>query len=164
MSLFREASAVREDYSASFFAAQSLEAMDEHEQAEQAHAEALDVAERHMQFNPDDARAATMRSVALCRLGRIDEGLSWADRALSMDAEDAGVRYNAACLFAVAGKADRALECLEEAMAVGCGNLRWLERDPDLDGLRDDPRFRSLMARMVASGDADPGRPPPGAG
>ena len=142
-------------HSASFFAAQSLEAMGEHDEAKQAYAEALGVAERHMRFNPDDARAATMRSVALCRLGRVDEGLSWADRALSMDAEDAGVRYNAACLFAVAGRTDRALACLEEAVAVGFGNLRWLERDPDLDGLRGDPRFAGLMARMSGADAAD---------
>lgn len=161
VSLFREASAVREDYSASFFAAQSLEAMGEHDEARKAYGEALNVVERHMQFNPDDARAATMRSVALCRLGQVEEGLSWADRALAMDAEDAGVRYNAACLFAVAGKPDRALECLEEAMAVGFGNVRWLERDPDLDSLRGDPRFTSLMALMSGSRDADRACAPP---
>jgi adenylate cyclase len=154
VSLFREASAVREDYSASFFAAQSLEAMGEHQKARQAYEEALDVVERHMRFNPDDARAATMRSVALCRLGRVEEGLSWADRALAMDAEDAGVRYNAACLFAVAGKTDRAMECLEEAMAVGFGNIRWLEHDPDLDSLRGDPRFTTLMAHGSEAADA----------
>jgi tetratricopeptide (TPR) repeat protein len=164
VSLFREASAVREDYSASFFAAQSLEAVGEHEKARHAYGEALGVVERHMQFNPDDARAATMRSVALCRLGRVEEGLSWADRALAMDAEDAGVRYNAACLFAVAGKTDRALQCLEAAMAVGFGNLRWLERDPDLDSLLGDPRFASLMARMSAAGDADRACAPPEVG
>ncbi len=164
VSLFRAASAVREDYSAPFFAAQSLEAMGEHEDALEAYAEALRVVERHMQFNPDDPRAATMRSVALCRLGRVDEGLSWADRALAMDPEDAGVRYNAACLFAVAGRADRALECLEEAMNVGFGNRSWLERDPDLDSLRGDPRFTRLMDREPEARATDPACASPEAG
>lgn len=148
--LFREATAVREDYSASFFAAQAMEAQGHHDRAREGYAEALRVVERHMELNPDDARAATMRAVALSRVGRVEEGLSWADRALSMDREDAGVRYNAACLFAVAGRVDRALECLEEALDVGFGNKGWLERDPDLDNLRGDPRFAALMERIPA--------------
>ncbi len=152
--LFREASSVRQDYSASFFVAQSFEAAGEHEAAKVAYGEALAVAERHMELNPDDPRAATMRAVSLSRLDRFEEGLYWADRALTMDPEDAGVRYNSACLFAVAGRVDRALECLEEAIAVGFGNRSWLERDPDLDNLRDDPRFRSLLGLI-----SEPERP-----
>jgi TolB-like protein/Flp pilus assembly protein TadD len=146
--LFQEASRVREDYSASFFAAQAVEAGGDHDRARAGYEEALRVVEHHMELNPDDARAATMRAVALSRVGRVEEGLSWADRALAMDREDAGVRYNAACLYSVAGRPDRALDCLEEALEVGFGNVRWLEKDPDLDNLRGDPRFAALMERM----------------
>lgn len=89
-----------------------------------------------------------MRAVSLCRLGRVEEGMLWAERALDIDADDAGVRYNVACLFAVAGQVDRALDCLEEAVAVGFGNREWLERDPDLDGVRQEPRFAEVMARL----------------
>ena len=144
--LFHEANQVREDYSASFFAAQSLEAKGDHEAALVGYEEALEVAGRHMDLNPDDARAATMRAVALCRVGRVEEGLAWAERALAMDVEDAGVRYNAACLFAVAGRVDRALDCLEDALEVGFGNKGWLERDPDLDSLRGEARFQALLS------------------
>jgi adenylate cyclase len=143
--LFQDAESVREDYQAAFFAAQSLEAMGEHERAREAYRHAADVASRHVDLNPDDPRAATMLSVSLCRLDRLDEGLRWAERALEIDSEDAGVRYNVACLFAVAGRTDRALDCLEEARAVGFGNRAWLERDPDLESLRDHPRFKAIL-------------------
>lgn len=146
--LFMEAGAVQRDYSAAFFAAQSLEASGAHDAARAAYLRALAVAEDHMELNPDDPRAATMRAVSLCRLGRPGEGLSWAERALALDPEDAGVRYNAACLFALAGDVERALRCVEEAIAVGFGNRQWLERDPDLDALRGDPRFEALLARI----------------
>ncbi|HSG09289.1 MAG TPA: CDC27 family protein [Longimicrobiales bacterium] len=148
--LFKEAFRVRADTQAAFFAAQAMEAQGRHEAALEAYGEALVVAERHMELNPDDARTATMRAVSLCRLGRVDEGLVWAEEALTIDADDAGVRYNVACLFSLAGRTERALACLEEALAVGFGNRAWLERDPDLDGVRSDPRFGKIVARLDA--------------
>jgi adenylate cyclase len=101
-----------------------------------------------MQLNPDDARAATIRSVALCRTGHTEEGVRWAERALLIDPEDAGIRYNVACLYSVEGMVDQAIECLSEAVRKGFGHPEWLARDPDMDPLRDDPRFRRLVAAM----------------
>ncbi|MEQ9569348.1 MAG: tetratricopeptide repeat protein [Longimicrobiales bacterium] len=145
--LYRDALRVREDYASAFFLAQSLASLDRPADAREAYRDALGAAERHLALNPDDARAATMRAVALCRLGRRKEGLAWAERALHLDPEDAGVRYNAACLYAVAEEPERAIECLESAIAIGFGNPDWLARDPDLDNLRGVPAFESLMAR-----------------
>jgi len=93
---FQAAALIREDYQAAFFAAQSLEALGRTEEAMPHLEEALRVAEKHMELNPDDPRAATMRAVALCRLGRPEEGLHWGERALEIDPEDAGIFYNVA--------------------------------------------------------------------
>jgi len=143
--LFREASQIREDYESAFFAAQSLEALGNKERAAEAYRHALELATRQMEFNPDDPRAATMRAVSLCRAGQPEEGLHWAEQALAIDPGDAGVRYNVACLYALEGEKDRAFECLEEAVRAGFGNRAWIEKDPDLESLRDDPRFTALM-------------------
>jgi len=143
---FRAAHRAREDYQAAFFTAQACEAQGHHDDARAAYREALAVAERHMELNPDDPRAATTRAVALCRIGRVDEGLHWAEQALTLDPRDAGVRYNVACLYALAGATERALTCLEEVVAAGFGTRGWMEKDPDLDSLRDHPRFRRLLA------------------
>jgi adenylate cyclase len=89
-----------------------------------------------------------MRAVSLCRLGRPEEGLKWAEEALEIDQEDAGVRYNVACLYSLEGKADEAIRCLEEAFDRGFRNKEWFEKDPDLNPLRDDPRFKSLLERI----------------
>lgn len=143
--LFQEACRLREDYQAPFFAAQAMEALGRLELAHDWYGRALTAAETHLQLNPDDARACTTRAVALCRLGRREEGLVWAANAVAADPDDAGVRYNVACLYAVAGETDRAIGLLEEARRAGFGNRDWLERDPDLDSLRADPRFRRLL-------------------
>jgi Flp pilus assembly protein TadD len=101
-------------------------------------------------MNPDDPRAATMMAVCLARLGRRDDGLSWARQALAIDPLDAGVRYNVACLHAVEGALDEALDLLEGVARAGFRNREWMERDPDLAALRALPRFRALMDGMGA--------------
>jgi Flp pilus assembly protein TadD len=143
--LFEEAAAVREDYQAAFFAAQSHEALGNRDLARTKYQEALSVAEKHMKLNPDDPRAATMRAVSLCRLGRKDEGLHWAKQALALDPEDGGVRYNVACLYALEGETEKAITTLDEAIRVGFGNKAWIEHDPDLDSVRHHPRFKALL-------------------
>jgi TolB-like protein/Flp pilus assembly protein TadD len=147
-SLFEEADRIREDYSAAFLAAQSHQALGNHEAARAAYGRARLLAERHMELNPDDARAATMRAVSLFRTGEREQGLHWAERALTIDPDDAGVLYNVACLYAVEGLVDEALDCLSRAVGRGLGNREWLERDPDMDRLRDDSRFQALAAEM----------------
>ncbi len=142
---FREAAAAGEHYQASFFAAQASEALGRTEEARLAYAAALAVVERHMDLNPDDARAATMRAVSLCRLGRRDEGLHWGEQASQLDPLDAGVRYNVACLLALEGSAERALDELAAVLDAGFGNRAWIRRDPDLASVRHLPRFQALM-------------------
>lgn len=146
--LFTEASEVREDYQSTFFAAQAQEALGREEQAMEGYLRALHVAEKHMELNPDDPRAATMRAVSLCRVGDRPGGLKWAERALEIDPQDAGVRYNVACLYSLEGQPEKAIECLERAVERGFGHRDWIEHDPDLDSLRGHPRFEELLGRM----------------
>ena len=146
--LFGEALDVREDYQAAFFRAQALAALGRREEAEAAYRRALDVVDHHLELNPDDARAATVRAVALYRTGHPAQGLAAAERALAVDAEDLGVRYNVACLYSLEGEKERALDLLEQVVRRGFGAREWYAHDPDLDPLRDDPRF----ARILGSG------------
>jgi adenylate cyclase len=81
-------------------------------------------------------------------LGRAEEGLKWAEKALEIDPDDAGVRYNVACLYSLEGKVEEAIRCLEAALEWGFGNKEWFEKDPDLDPIRTDPRFKALMDRV----------------
>ncbi|MGD2217389.1 MAG: tetratricopeptide repeat protein [Gemmatimonadales bacterium] len=135
-------------YEARYFYARPCFQQGKLAEAEVQYRRALQVTEKHMQLNPDDPRAATMRPVSLCRLGRLEEGLHWAEQALAIDPEDAGVRYNVACLYALEGEVDRAMDCLEDAIRVGFGNRGWIEQDPDLASIREHPRFQRLLERL----------------
>ena len=60
----------------------------------------------------------------------------------------AKMHFNLACLYAMQGKKDAALEQLEQLFMVDPKLLfHWVEADPDLDSLRDDPRFKRILAR-----------------
>lgn len=144
--LFEEAAQVREDYQARYFAAQSIEAMNG--DAHAAYRRAFRVIEQHVELNPDDSRAVTMGAGALCRLGEGAKGLEWAERALVIDPNDAGVAYNVACVYAIAGEADQAIATLQQAVRNGFGNVEWVGNDPDWADMKDDPRFKALMQRQ----------------
>jgi adenylate cyclase len=157
---FDAANAVRPDHRSAFFAGQAYEALGWEDPALERYRDAVDRVAEHMELNPDDPRAATIRAVALHRIGRRGEALEWGQRAIEIDPDDGGVRYNVACLYAVAGEADRALEALEMALAAGFGNPEWLDKDPDLSTVRDHPRFRALVAAHSRS-PSDPHEEPP---
>ncbi len=146
--LFQEATEIREDYQAAFFAAQALEALGRESEATAGYRHALAVSEKHMELNPDDPRAATMRAVSHCRSGDREAGIRWAERALDIDPHDAGVKYNVACLYSLEDMPDRAIECLEEAVEAGFGHRDWIEQDPDLNAVREHPRFQALVGRL----------------
>ncbi|MGD8726740.1 MAG: protein kinase [Gemmatimonadales bacterium] len=143
--LFEQAAEVRDDYQARFFAAQSYAALGREPEAEASYRRALYVVKDHLELNPDDARAVTMGAVSHCRVGDRAAGLEWAERAIMVDPEDAGIAYNVACLYALEGETGKAFDCLERAIGRGFGNRDWLERDPDLESLRGDPRFIELI-------------------
>jgi tetratricopeptide (TPR) repeat protein len=57
------------------------------------------------------------------------------------------MRYDLACLHALLGNRDQALEFLDRAVASGFRDLALLREDKDLDSLRDDSRFRRIVER-----------------
>jgi adenylate cyclase len=151
---FDAANEVRPDHGSAFFAGQAYEALGWDDRALERYRDAVDRVAEHMELNPDDPRAATIRAVALHRIGQREEALEWGRRAVEIDPDDGGVRYNVACLYAVAGEVDLCLEALEMALDAGFGNPEWLEKDPDLRAVQDHPRFRALVASRGGLPDA----------
>jgi TolB-like protein/Tfp pilus assembly protein PilF len=70
------------------------------------------------------------------------------ERRVRQGADDPYTRYYAACLYALGGDRERAVESLQRAAA---GKRRFTvaraRLDPDLESLRDDPRVRELLER-----------------
>jgi tetratricopeptide (TPR) repeat protein len=147
--LFEQASAVRtEDYQAPGLAGLCYAGLGREAEGRAAFERSVRAAERHIELNPDDPRAYYLGAIAWCRLGQVEKGLGWGDRALALDPDDAGVLYNVACLNGVAGRAETALDHLERAVQNGFGHREWIEHDPDLESLRSDPRYQALLSRL----------------
>src|SRR5580658_936944 len=146
--LFEKASQVKpEDYQSPASLGMVYTGMNRNEDAQNAYRRAWQAAEKNLELHPDDARALYLGAVALFRLGERSRSLQWARSALAIDPEDCGILYNVACAYALHGKAEEAIDCLDKAMTHAFWYKRWAQHDSDLDSLRDHPRFQALMER-----------------
>ena len=143
--LFERAMGARpEDYQAPVLLGMARRALGQEQGSLEALRRGLDVVSRHVELNPDDARAYYLGGLACVRLGDRERGLDWGARALELEPDEPIVIYNVAGIYALAGESDRALDCLERAMAGGWGRKDWLVHDSDFESLRQHPRFRAL--------------------
>ena len=78
----------------------------------------------------------------------IGRRLNVSARALAIDPEDPFVLWNVACLHALAGEIEPAIDLLEKAFDLDFGHKEWVENDPDMDLLRHHPRFQALLRRL----------------
>jgi hypothetical protein len=77
------------------------------------------------------------------------------ERAVAKAPADADIiRYDQACCHALAGDKEAALGALEGAVARGFRNPSGLERDDDLKGLREGPRWARLLEGAAANHEA----------
>ncbi len=63
---------------------------------------------------------------------------------------DPMVWYNLACSHAVLKHKDEAISALTLAVDLGYRDFPWMRQDKDLESIRDDRRFRDLLAKSRA--------------
>ncbi|WP_051531208.1 TIR domain-containing protein [Sphingomonas sp. URHD0057] len=108
----------------------------------------LERAERTIAKDPTNCSALAMGASALNALGELERARDWVRRALLLDPENLLVRYNLACALALElGDPEGALEALQPffEQITSTTMIRHLEVDPDLDPIRDDPRFKASL-------------------
>ncbi len=81
--------------------------------------------------------------------GLIEKGLGIDQRLCRLRPADPVIHYNLACSYALVGKVDQALQTLDHAITLGYHDSTYLQRDPDLEGVRSDPRFKALLGRVM---------------
>jgi adenylate cyclase len=147
--LFKKAGEVRpEDYQAAVFLATAYKDLNLHAEAENAAHRAIELVEKHLRFNPDDARALYLGGLIHMALGEVEKAINWAERAHVIDPDDPGVLYNLTCIYSLAGKIELALDCFEIAIQSGFASREWIENDLDLDPIRNQPRFQKALKEL----------------
>ena len=99
--------------------------------------------------DPTNCSALAMGSGALAALGEDERARDWARRALLLDPDNLLGRYNIACALAHdLDDPEGAIEALRPYFEVTSSTteIRHAEADPDLDSIRDDPRFKAMLA------------------
>ncbi len=109
----------------------------------------LERTERAVTGDPANGTALAGGAYALAMFGQIDRAREWTRRALLLDPDNLTMRYNLACtMLRQLGDSDDALDALgpffERVNSTTW--IRHIEADPDLDSIREDSRFKEMLA------------------
>ena len=110
---------------------------------------AVERAERAIAQDPTNGTALGGGAYCLAMAGDEDRARDWIRRALLLDPDNVAMRYNVACTLALKlGDADEAIDALKPYFetATGASQISHAEADPDLDPLRDDPKFKEMLS------------------
>jgi adenylate cyclase len=110
---------------------------------------AVERAERAIAQDPTNGTALGGGAYCLAMAGDEDRARDWIRRALLLDPDNVAMRYNVACTLVLKlGAADEAIDALRPYFetATGASQIAHAEADPDLNPLRDNPRFMEMLA------------------
>ncbi len=83
--------------------------------------------------------------------GMYEKGLKIDIKLAKLKPSDPLVHYNLACSYSLLGSANKALESLGKAIDLGYNDIRHLESDSDLDGLRGEAGYEMLINKLKRS-------------
>ena len=140
------------DLAATSHVAMCYRATGQHEKVLDTARRTLGRAERVLAENSSDSYALITGVSALAKLGEAERVKQWVLRVKAVDPDDPSIDYNIACAMALLGETEAALDtldaCLQRVDPVTFSV--WVERDNDLDTLRDLPRFQRLVRDLDA--------------
>jgi len=111
----------------------------------------LEVYSRYLTRYPEDPRAHIFYAVSLARAGRIEEGKRETAKAIELNPSDPLMLYNTACFYAKLGEKRLALDSLKNSILAGFEYYEWIRRDPDLDIIRNEPEYITLIEKKDQS-------------
>jgi tetratricopeptide (TPR) repeat protein len=108
----------------------------------------VEFCESILKSNPEHFETLVLLGDAYTRKGEFNKGLELDLQLSKMKPDNKNIRYNLACSYALTGQKDKALNCLSKAVDLGYKDIQHLREDHDLDAIKNDPRFVSLIDRL----------------
>jgi tetratricopeptide (TPR) repeat protein/tRNA A-37 threonylcarbamoyl transferase component Bud32 len=115
------------------------------ERAAGAYKKAVELAERELSLNPDNAEAHATLGICYAKLGRLDPARRHVERALQIEPTNPDHMLYAAIVAGIGGKKEEAIGWVRKAVSAGLGRAQ-IERDPELKDLRSQPGFAEAIA------------------
>lgn len=91
------------------------------------------------------AAAYANLGVAYTQIGKLNLALDALERAEARNSNDPFILYNIAAVHSLRDDTDLSLEYLDQALASGFDNFDALRFDRDLDNVRGEPEFRTVL-------------------
>jgi TolB-like protein/Tfp pilus assembly protein PilF len=107
--------------------------------------EAMDRIERRLALNPDESRAIYLGADVLIRMGEKEKAMEWVKRLAATDRDEPAILYGIACLYSLIGKLEEAVYYLSKSVDAGFAHRQYLEKDGDLDAIRNHSRYTELI-------------------
>src|SRR5215831_8137948 len=115
------------------------------DRAKPNYGQAIALVQRDLEVNPRDTDALGYLALFEAKSGEPEKARQPIGQALALAPKDVNVQSMAAEVYAVTGDQQKALDCLKSAVQGDYPRFE-LEHNPELDGLRNDPRYREIMA------------------
>lgn len=115
--------------------------------ANTAYAKAVELARTQLAVNPNDATLLSQVAVYEAKMADLAAARATIAQALKLAPADAAVRYRSAIVFELAGQRGQSLAALNTALDAGY-SLSVVEKEPELNSLRQDPRYRDVTAHV----------------
>jgi adenylate cyclase len=144
----KAASVMENDYIAAGMLPSCYTAIGDKEGARRAAQRSAERAEKVVASEPDNGSAMGHLIGSLAVLGDVDRAKAWAERALLLDPDNPNMRYNIACAFVIdLHEYEAALDMLGPYLDMAnIEMVKWIKSDPDLDPVRDHPRYKRMIA------------------
>ncbi len=149
-SLFERAGEVKpDDYQSWCLLIHVYRSLGRTDQIEAAARKGIALAEKELAMHPENPRPAALGAAGLLAVGEMERSREWLTRALAIDPDDLLTLYNASCVYAHLGEAERALDLLERFLPLANDlNRAWIKHDSDFDSLRGHPRFQKILEQI----------------
>jgi hypothetical protein len=107
--------------------------------------ELSELRDRLLASHPDRSEALHWSAHVALLVQNLDAAAALLDAAIAVGPVEPEMRYDRACVHALAGEVKQALAELELALAAGYRNWDWIDKDPELAAVRTDPEFSALL-------------------